>query len=125
MWDAAIKMSSRIDSTNVLVTNLKPKYYGHVGSAQYSGFKLATRFVLSVPEFFFQPHSTSVALLPTYSCMKVFNGSGNLYILKLYIVNTTALLLFLENNIKRYDVGEHEKSVEGKRGKAETSVPSF
>ena len=26
--------------------------------------------------------------------------------------------MFLVNNIKRYDVGEHEKSVERKRGKA-------
>ena len=30
----------------------------------------------------------------------------------------TASRVFLDNNIKRYDVGEHEKSVEGKRGKA-------
>ena len=27
--------------------------------------------------------------------------------------------MFLDNNIKRYDVGEHEKSVEGKQGEAE------
>ena len=27
--------------------------------------------------------------------------------------------MFLENNIKRYDVGEHKKSVEGKQRKSE------
>ena len=27
--------------------------------------------------------------------------------------------MFLDNNIKRYEVGGHEKSVEGNRGKAE------
>ena len=29
----------------------------------------------------------------------------------------TASLVFLDHNIKHYDVGEHEESVEGKRGK--------
>ena len=36
--------------------------------------------------------------------------------------NKTALRVFLDNNIKRYDVGEYEKSVVGKRGKAEYSL---
>ena len=39
-----------------------------------------------------------------------------------YQGNKTALRVFLDNNIKFYDVGEHEKSVEGKRGKAEFSL---
>ena len=30
--------------------------------------------------------------------------------------------MFLDNNIKRYDVVEHKKSVEEKRGKAEFSL---
>ena len=30
--------------------------------------------------------------------------------------------MFLDNNIKRYDVEEHEKSVEGKRDQAEFSL---
>ena len=30
--------------------------------------------------------------------------------------------MFQDNNIKCYDLGEHEKSVEGKRGKAKFSL---
>ena len=37
---------------------------------------------------------------------------------EVYQENKTASRVFVAINIKRYDVGEHEKSVEGKRGEA-------
>ena len=33
LWDVAIKMNSSIDSTNVLVANLKPLYWVHADKA--------------------------------------------------------------------------------------------
>ena len=39
-----------------------------------------------------------------------------------YEGNKTASRVFLDNNIKRYDVGKHEKSVDRKRSEAEFSL---
>ena len=56
------------------------------------------------------------------------NYPSNIYTLSLFmriyikLGNITVSSVFLDNNIKRYDVGVHYKSVHGKRGKVEFSL---
>ena len=41
---------------------------------------------------------------------------------RVYSTKINSIASVLDNNIKRYYVDEHKKSVEGKRGKAELSL---